>query len=91
MNGVRVVEGSDAAGMGVVLRLLEATALEAGPVAPLVVNGATGQALDATGAMWSVSSTGAERLTPLGCRCGCVELVEYRDGSEESRFIRSMQ
>lgn len=87
MTGVRMVEGSEAAGMGVVLRLMEATLFEGSPVAPLTVDGVSGQVLDASGALWSVTPEGAERLVSLGCRCGCAELVRYCGGSEQARFI----
>ncbi|MER5352765.1 hypothetical protein ABT093_20830 [Kitasatospora sp. NPDC002551] len=82
---VRMLDGTEAQGMGVVLAVLEHAETE--PPRPWTVTCSEGQLMDGEGAVWTVDGGQAVRLLALACQCGCTELTTYKDGVEISRFV----
>ncbi len=85
----RMLDGTEAQGMGIVLAVLEH--VEAEPPKPWTVLCAAGQMLDGDGAVWEAEGGQAVRLLALSCACGCTELTSHKSGVEIARFIARLE
>lgn len=84
---VRVLDGSEAAGMRLLAAVVEHA--ERVPGGGWSFSAAQRALVDSEGAVWTLSEGGAavERLVFLSCPCECGEVTEYRDGEEISRCV----
>lgn len=86
----RAVDGSEAAGMRLVLAVVLAVAeTDVTVPRPWTTSVAQRTVLDGAGVMWSVAEDGVtvQRIVALGCRCGCAELTTFGGGVEISRGV----
>ncbi|MFF8264071.1 hypothetical protein [Streptomyces virginiae] len=88
---VKAIDGREAAGAQLLIRVVEHAPAEALPPGDWVSEASAGRLLDAEGGVWFIADDGqgVQRLRYLSCSCSCPELTTYRDGSEIFREVSS--
>ncbi|WP_149552920.1 hypothetical protein [Streptomyces marokkonensis] len=82
---VRTLDGTEAAGLVLVLDVLEHA--ERAPEGPWTAAVGMAAVVDGSGAVWFVGEGEVGRLVPLPCRCEHVELTTYSKGAEICRTV----
>ncbi|MCF2526748.1 hypothetical protein [Yinghuangia soli] len=86
----RPVDGSEAAGMSLVLAVVSAVAeTDVMVPRPWTTSAVARSVLDGAGVTWFVDADGAtvERMIALDCQCACAELTTFRAGVEIGRCV----
>jgi hypothetical protein len=82
---VRTLDGTEAAGLQLVLAVVEHA--ETVPVGPWTAQLGMAAVVDGEGAVWFVGDGDVGRLVPLGCSCEHVEYTTFIGGLEISRSV----
>ncbi|MFE1430374.1 hypothetical protein ACFW6C_33120 [Streptomyces fungicidicus] len=82
---VRTLDGREAAGLQLVLAVLEHA--ERAPDGPWTADLGMAAVVDGQGAVWFVGADSVDRLVTLSCPCQHAELTTFLDGVEIFRTV----